>query len=1392
MTDPTTTQSPAPGDVPRPPAGKSLFSQHYLQTRLPQHPAWAADPLPTFETLRRLWQRARALGDSWNEAQTEQEFVKPALEALGWGFIVQAKAQRRGGSLTRPDYALFAGRAEAEQAYPLQGADDAFYGRALAIAETKYWGRPLSRQDSSGRDAWKAENNPSHQMVSYLVGTRCPWGILTNGRVWRLYSREASSTASEFYEVDLGSIFDLALPPYSHEREPEGEVAVPTPEQLAGFRRWWHFFRRDGFLPDAHGRSFVQGVREGSATYARQVSDKLKELVFDEVMPEIANGFVAYRREQLGVAGETDESLRQVYAAGLSLLYKLLFVLYAEARDLLPMGNPAYREQSLCALAEWAAERADRCQPPSDVTFATPRYEALLALFRRIDHGDPSLGIPRYDGGLFNPATPENQFLARHKLSDRVVARVVDIMVRDAGEPVDYAYISVRNLGTIYEGLLENRLTLASSPLPLFSQDRVPRAEVILVNDRGERKLTGSFYTPDFIVEYNVAQTLDPVLDERAARFSAALDRSAGLRKRLKHALDATANQSLQAELAEAERDALEAFLGIKVCDPAMGSGHFLVDAVDHLTDGIILRMQVYHDGHPGVPWDWNPIQRLVERVRREILAEMACQGIALDPARLDDTALLTRLVMKRCIYGVDLNPLAVELAKLSLWLHSFTVGAPLSFLDHHLRWGNSVIGADVRTVEAAMRGEQQTQRVSPESRRLAAGRREQAPAAVSGFQIGLFQGPFAGLLDLTAVVIEVAERADATLSDVQQSAREYAAFQRQLLPYKQALDLWVSQYFDEERSVRSPRLRGSGDAVEFMTMHSADVLPALRGELTVDDRYAGAITRSRDLWERQRFFHWDLEFPEVFVNLRARDWAVDGGFDVVIGNPPYVRQESLAPLKPYFAANFAEFYHGTADLFVYFFAQGLRQLRPGGRLAYISSNSWLRANYAGALRAYLRTHVTVETLVDIGDNHVFEDAADVYAAIPVVRKTTPSPDHAAQVAVFTRGEGVKQFAVQVAAKLRPVAIHDQPDAGWQLGDEAERRVFARLMAAGRPLGEVVDGRIYYGVKTGFNEAFIVDQTTRDRLVHDDPGCAEIIKPIFRGEDLRPWYQENESRWLIFARRGIDIEAYPTVKAHLAQLRGRLEPRPVNWSSVQPWPGRKPGTYAWYEIQDAVDYFTAFGEPKILWPDIGKFPRFSWDTSGTYVGNTGYIAVTDAPWLLGFLASRCAWFIISKTSIGFGERAGQPRFRLIDQYLRPLPIPDAPAADRDAIAALALAITEQARARYTLDRQTRHRILTDLGVSGAALNQKLTAWWELDFAGFLAQVRVAFKREIPVRLRDDWEEWLVPRRSEHERRTAEIVRSETQLNERVYALFDLSPAEVRIIEESTKYRYGEV
>jgi hypothetical protein len=924
---------------------KTLFSHHYLQKRLPDHPEWDEDPRPVFEAVRELWRHARQHGDTWNEAQTEQEFVRPALELLGWAYVVQPKAHQA-GSVKRPDYALFPDERAKDEAMPHQGDDDAFYAQARAIAEAKYWGRPLSHKDAGGRETWDAQGNPSHQMVSYLVGTHVPWGVLTNGVTWRLYSREVSSTASEFYEVDLGLVFDF-LPP-------DGQ---PSAAQLDQFRRWWLFFRRASFEPDAQGRSFVRRVHEGSATYARQISAKLKELVFEQVMPEIGGGFVAYRHHQLDVGQESEESLSLIYRASLSLLYKLLFLLYGEARALLPVTNPGYREQSLTRLAQWAAERLDRHLPLSDATHATPRYDALLALFHRIDRGDPSLGIPRYNGGLFDPTSPENQFLEQHKLSDRAVARAVDILVRDAGEPVDYAYIGVRNLGSIYEGLLENRLRVIDAAA----------GEVELVSDRGERKATGSYYTPDYIVEYIVRHTLDPVLEQRDGDFRAAMDRVAQIRRRLKSTADPTANRLLRQQLDEAERDAREAFLGIKALDPAMGSGHFLVNAVDHLTDGIIRRMQVYHDQHPDVSWEWNPIQRLIERVRGDILAEMARQGIQVDPARLDDTALLTRLVMKRCIYGVDLNRMAVELAKVSLWLHTFTVGAPLSFLDHHLRWGNSLIGSDVRTVER-------------EIQKTEAG------------QLSLWQGPFAGLLDLTGLMVEVVERADATLADVRQSARDFDRFREELTPYKQVLDLWVSQHF------------GNQAAGEFLTVHGEDVLPALKGQRDVPEKYEATIARARALWQEKRFFHWDLEFPEVFVDLRKRDWAENPGFDAVVGNPPWGAGLSSSE-RGYFDQAF-ETSQATLDSFAIFCEQGKSVLSIQGWLGYILPSGWQTGkSYAPFRKLLLKTFV-LRRIVNLPYD-IFPDAYVDSAIVVLEREDAEEQD---DLGIITGRVGVLAF----------------------------------------------------------------------------------------------------------------------------------------------------------------------------------------------------------------------------------------------------------------------------------------------------------------------------------------------------------------------------------------------
>jgi len=940
---------------------KTLFSDNYLQTRLHLQPEWAEDIMPVFCEMRKLYQSAQRFGNTWSEAQTEDEFIKKVLNLLGWSYIVQPKAQNR-GKITRPDYALFANDEIKGEAQPFIGQDDAFYSRTLVIAEAKYWGRTLSQRDNSGREDWKTGNNPSHQMVSYLVGTKTPWGILTNGQTWRLYSREVSSTASEYYEIDLGLIFDF-LP----------ESGEPSPDQVNSFRNWWLFFRRDAFITGTRSKSFIQLAQEESTNYAREISEKLKKIVFQEVMPQIAGGFIKYRKYKNGMQQETPESLNEIYIASLSLLYKLLFLLYAEARSLLPMDNPDYRVNSLLKIAQGAALQIDQKRNISDSVIATPYYEALLALFRRIDIGEPTLGIPHYNGGLFNPNAKENQFLEQNKLSDKAIALVIDCLVRDQGETVDYAYISVRNLGAIYEGLLENKLNIINAAT----------GQVVLINDKGERKATGSYYTPDYVVEYIVKNTLDPILETRNVDFEKAMGRISELHQKLEKTVDPVANRFYQKELGEAENQAREAFLGIKVLDPAMGSGHFLVNAVDHLTDGVIQRIQTYHDTHPEALPEWDPIQQMIVKVRRGILEEMAKQGLMIDSRRLDDTALLTRLVMKRCIYGVDLNPMAVELAKVSLWLHSFTIGAPLSFLDHHLRCGNSLIGTDVRTTEKSMASTKKEKAINPTFIKQAQRRGETARETAVAYQSNMFSGPFAGLLDLTSIMIEVADRADATLADVQQSAEDYSCFQHSLTPFKQILDLWVSQYF------------GNSGAKELLTVFGNDLLPILKGEKTVAEQYQLVIDNAIQLQHEKKFFHWDLEFPEVFVDLQKRDWAENGGFDAIIGNPPYVSAPSMVKEMPeersFLSASQELYLVMKWDLYCAFLLKGWQLLSKNNYLGYIIPNQFFYQDYAQKLRHLFATESTINSIVDLGNSMVFDQAV-VMTCIICISKMQPNP----------------------------------------------------------------------------------------------------------------------------------------------------------------------------------------------------------------------------------------------------------------------------------------------------------------------------------------------------------------------------------------------------------------
>lgn len=389
----------------------------------------------------------------------------------------------------------------------------------------------------------------------------------------------------------------------------------------------------------------------------------------------------------------------------------------------------------------------------------------------------------------------------------------------------------------------------------------------------------------------------------------------------------------------------------------------------------------------------------------------------------------------------------------------------------------------------------------------------------------------------------------------------------------------------------------------------------------------------------RINVFDWDSEFRDV---MKA------GGFDAVIGNPPYVRQESLSDLKEYFERHY-EAFDGVADLYAYFMEKGLKLLRDGGLFSIIVSSSFLRATYGEPLRRTLKKHAAVTRIVDFGGLPVFANAKDTYVCIPLlVKGMEPARIEVAKVHSLE----IPNLSEHVAANHFTIPHERLSPEAWTLKSDGEAAVLAKLMKGGQPLGDYVKRKFFRGVTSGLNDAFIIDTETKHKLIAKDRRSGELIKPLLGGEDIRRYIFHETGLWLIFTRRGVDIDRYPAIQKHLAQWKEDLTPKKDKNAKR----GRKPGRYQWYEIQDDVAYFEVFDGPKLIFPDIAKGPQFCLDTSGHYLANTAYCLGVDDLYLLGVLNSQLFWFAISNISIPFGIRAGEYRYRLIYQYMEKVPV----------------------------------------------------------------------------------------------------------------------------------------
>jgi hypothetical protein len=433
-----------------------------------------------------------------------------------------------------------------------------------------------------------------------------------------------------------------------------------------------------------------------------------------------------------------------------------------------------------------------------------------------------------------------------------------------------------------------------------------------------------------------------------------------------------------------------------------------------------------------------------------------------------------------------------------------------------------------------------------------------------------------------------------------------------------------------------------TGSSINAVMRFGERVLPTLdnnikSGNSLIDmDFYDGLLDFEPGIEKKVKPFNWQNAFPDVFKQ---------GGFDCVIGNPPYVRQELLSDFKPYYQKHY-KVYHGVADLYSYFIERGIDLLNEKGLFGIIVANKWMRANYGEPLRIWLKEKAIVE-IIDFGDLPVFQGATTYPCILIVDASGGSNPSFSATNVKHLEFDSLKEYVEQQEQTIDKEALNNE---SWHLGSAVEQQLLQKLNASGIPLGEYVKGKIYYGIKTGLNEAFVIDQETRNRLIAGDPRSEEIIKPFLAGRDVKRYEVPDSNKYLIFTKRGIDIENYPAIKKYLLQFKARLMPKPKGFKGD--WKGRKPGSYLWHEIQDAVDYYKEFEKPKIILPDIALRMQATYDNQKFYLVNTAYIIPVDDKYLLAILNSSLIQFLYSKLSSSI--RGGY--FRFIRQYLEVLPI----------------------------------------------------------------------------------------------------------------------------------------
>ncbi len=665
----------------------------------------------------------------------------------------------------------------------------------------------------------------------------------------------------------------------------------------------------------------------------------------------------------------------------------------------------------------------------------------------------------------------------------------------------------------------------------------------------------GSFFTPGFVTMYMCKETIRRSVLQK-------FNEAKGWQC---ETLDSLYN------MIDDKKEANKIINNLHICDPAVGSGHFLVSALNEmiaikselkiLQDSTGKSLRDYHvevvndeliiTDEDGKLFDYNPHNKESQRIQETLFHEK-------------------ETIIENCLFGVDINPNSVKICRLRLWIELlknayYTASSnyieleTLPNIDINIKCGNSLVSrfgldADIKVALQKSKFNIDGYKVAVQAYREADTKEQKR--------------------SMEELIDSIKKDFKSHISPNDVKYKKLSKLRGDLFNLSQTKEL-----FDDGNKKNKDTKKK---------------IEQLSKEITNLEKEIEEI-KSNKIYETA--FEWRFEFPEVLNG--------DGdyiGFDVLIGNPPYIQLQKLGEESDALEKQNFETFAKTGDIYQLFYELGVNLLMNKGQLCYITSNKWMRTDYGKVTRNFFGTKCNVHLVVDFGMGQMF-DSATTYTNILLLTKQNPT-----ETVLLCRVKNDYKLQIPLAEYVvdNTVEVDNPKGNSWVAYDKNEYSLIRRIEAQGVPLKDW-DIEINYGIKTGFNDAFIIDTETKERLIKEDPKSAEILKPLLRGEDIKAYVPQWDGKWIIgtFPALKLNIKDYPAIERYLLGFKGRLHPKPKGHEGK--WEGRKSGSYKWFETQDSISYFEEFAKPKIIYPNMTKYLPFVYDKGSFFINDKGFI-----------------------------------------------------------------------------------------------------------------------------------------------------------------------------------------